>query len=214
MGQLKILGRALVLALLLAGVVVAWRHHAAFDPTAMAQWVAAHPAAPFAFLALHIAASLIFIPRTVLAMAAGALFGPGWGLLLATLGSVLGAIAGFVLARYVNSGLIEPEAMPRLGPILRRAEHGGWRSVMALRLIPMLPHSLVNYALGLTRLPLGSYTLGSLLGQVPMTLAYVDLGAAGGKLWAGSAGWLAPTLIGAAALLLSLLLPKVARLRS
>ncbi|MGH7088445.1 MAG: VTT domain-containing protein, partial [Stellaceae bacterium] len=116
MAQLKGLGRGLALILLLGGMVLAWRHHAIFDPTAMAGWVASHPAAPIAFLALHVAASLIFIPRTVMAMAAGALFGPGWGLLLATLGSVLGAVAGFLLARYVNSGLIDPEAMPHLGP--------------------------------------------------------------------------------------------------
>ena len=77
----------------------------------------------------------------------------------------------------------------------------------------MLPHSLANYALGLTRLPLGAYALGSLLGQLPMTIAYVELGAAGGRLWAGNAGWLAPTLIGAAALPLSLLLPRFARSR-
>jgi uncharacterized membrane protein YdjX (TVP38/TMEM64 family) len=103
--------------------------------------------------------------------------------------------------------------MPRVGPILRRAEAGGWRAVAALRLIPVLPHSVANYALGLTRLPLGAYALGSFLGQLPMTIAYVDFGAAGGKIWSGASGWLAPTLIGAAALLISLLLPRFARSR-
>ena len=107
---------------------------------------------------------------------------------------MLGAVAGFLLARYVNAGLIDPESMPRLGPILQRAEAGGWRAVAALRLIPVLPHSVGNYALGLTRLPLGAYALGSLLGQLPMTIAYVDFGAAGGKIWSGASGWLAPTL--------------------
>lgn len=211
--DLRRIGRGLVLVLLASGMALAWRHPAAFDPVALAGWVAVHPAAPLAFLALHVAASLLFIPRTVLAMAAGVVFGPAWGLILAALGSVLGAVAGFLLARLVNAGMIEPESMPRIGPILQRAESGGWRAVTALRLIPVLPHSLANYALGLTRLPLGSYALGSLLGQLPMTVAYVDLGTAGGKLWAGGAGWLAPTLVGAAALLLSLVLPRVARFR-
>ena len=95
---------------------------------------------------------------------------------------MLGAVAGFLIARYVNAGLIEPRVMPRFGPVLQRAEAGGWRAVAALRLIPVLPHSVANYALGLTRLPLGAYALGSLLGQLPMTIAYVDLGAAGGKM--------------------------------
>jgi uncharacterized membrane protein YdjX (TVP38/TMEM64 family) len=208
-------GRVLVLALI-GGAMLEMLHHrgAALDPMALSGWIAVHPAAPLVFLAVHVAASLLFVPRTVLAVAAGLVFGMVWGLIWATAGSVLGAVAGFLVARYVNGGLIDPESMPHLGPMLRRAEAGGWRSVMALRLIPVVPHSLANYALGLTRLPLGSYTLGSFLGQLPMTVAYVDLGAAGGKLWAGSAGWLMPTLIGAAALAVSLLLPRMARLRS
>ncbi len=150
----------------------------------------------------------------MLAVAAGLIFGMAAGLAWATLGSVLGAVAGFLVARYLNAGLIEPESVKRLGPALRRAEDGGWRAVAALRLIPVIPHSLANYALGLTRLPLGSYAFGSLLGQLPMTIAYVDLGAAGERMMAGQKGWLWPTLIGAAALLASLLLPRFARRRS
>jgi uncharacterized membrane protein YdjX (TVP38/TMEM64 family) len=212
--RLRLVGRGLVVVALVAGAAEALRHrHAALDPIALSGALAVHPAAPLVFLALHVAASLLFIPRTVLAMAAGLVFGMGWGLVWATIGSVTGAVAGFLVARYVNSGMIDLESMPRLGPILQRAEAGGWRSVAALRLIPVVPHSLGNYALGLTRLPLGQYAFGSLLGQLPMTVAYVELGAAGGKMWAGAAGWLTPTLVGVAALLASLLLPRMARLR-
>jgi uncharacterized membrane protein YdjX (TVP38/TMEM64 family) len=213
MRRLALAGRVLVLLLIAAGMAAAWMHRGAFDPQTISAWVAAHPAAPLVFLALHVAASLLFIPRTILAMTAGLVFGMGWGLVWAATGSVLGAVAGFLLARYVNAGWIEPETMPRVGPVLQRAEAGGWRAVAALRLIPVLPHSIANYALGLTRLPLGAYAPGSFLGQLPMTVAYVDLGAAGGKIWTGSAGWLAPTLIGTAALLISLLLPRFARMR-
>jgi uncharacterized membrane protein YdjX (TVP38/TMEM64 family) len=99
--------------------------------------------------------------------------------------------------------------MRRIGPILRRAADGGWRTVAMLRLVPVLPHSLGNYALGLTRLPVGAYAFGSLLGQLPMTIAYVDFGAAGGSVFAGKAGWVEPTLIGLAALAVSFLLPRL-----
>ncbi|HXQ51039.1 MAG TPA: VTT domain-containing protein [Stellaceae bacterium] len=207
-------GRVAVLVMLATAMLFVLRHRAAFDPIALSGAIAVHPAAPLVFLALHVAASLLFIPRTVLAVAAGLVFGMGWGLVWATVGSVFGAVAGFLVARYVNGGLIDPETMPHIGAMLLRAEAGGWRSVTALRLIPVVPHSLANYALGLTRLSLGSYTLGSFLGQLPMTVAYVELGAGGGKLWAGSADWLVPTLVGAAALAVSLLLPRFARLRS
>ncbi len=206
-------GRIAVLIALVAAAVAVWLHRGAFDPGWISGAIGAHGAAPLVFLAVHIIASLIFFPRTVLAVAAGLIFGMGWGLVWASLGSVLGAVAGFLVARYVNSGMIEPESLPHLGPMLLRAEAGGWRAVAALRLIPVVPHSLANYALGLTRLKLASYTLGSFLGQLPMTLAYVELGAAGGRLWSGAAGWLAPTLVGVVALMVSLLLPRWVRSR-
>ncbi len=210
---LRLAGRIAALVALAAGAAFAWTARGTLDPASIAAMIAAQPAAPVVFLALHVAASLLFLPRTVLAMAAGLVFGMEWGLVWASIGSVLGAVAGFLVARYINAGMIEPEAMPRLGPMLRRAEAGGWRSIMALRLIPVLPHSLTNYALGLTEVSLGAYALGSLLGQLPMTVAYVDFGAAGGRLWTHQAGWLVPTLIGVAALLVSLFLPRVARSR-
>jgi uncharacterized membrane protein YdjX (TVP38/TMEM64 family) len=147
----------------------------------------------------------------VLAVAAGLLFGMEWGTLWAALGSVVGAAVGFLLARYLGSDLVGPEQSPRLRLLSARVERGGWRAVAVLRLIPVMPHSLVNYALGLTRLPLGAYALGSLLGQLPMTVACVDFGAAGERLMVGRADWLAPTLIGTAALALSLLIPIAAR---
>jgi uncharacterized membrane protein YdjX (TVP38/TMEM64 family) len=77
----------------------------------------------------------------------------------------------------------------------------------------VLPHSLANYALGLTRLPVGAYALGSLLGQLPMTVAYVDFGAAGGSALSGKASWVEPTLIGLGALAVSILLPRLVRRR-
>jgi uncharacterized membrane protein YdjX (TVP38/TMEM64 family) len=76
-----------------------------------------------------------------------------------------------------------------------------------------MPHSVANYGLGLTKLPVGSYAFGSLVGQLPLTIAYVDLGAAGERLMVGGASWVEPTLIGFAALSLSLLVPAIARQR-
>jgi uncharacterized membrane protein YdjX (TVP38/TMEM64 family) len=206
-------GRIALGLLVLAGVVVIWRERHALDAEAIARSIAAFPAAPLVFLAIQTIASLIFFPRTVLAVAAGAVFGVWWGTLWAALGSVVGAVAGFLLARYVNDGLVDLESLQRFGPVLQRAERGGWRAVAALRLIPVIPHSLSNYALGLTRLPLGAYALGSLLGQLPMTNACAEFGAAGEQLAAGKAAWLVPTLIGIAALVLSLILPRLTRRR-
>jgi len=207
--RVRMVGRVLWLMMIVAGLVAAWYERAALDPVAIRNAVAGYPAAPLVFLAMQVAASLLFIPRTLLAVAAALLFGAWWGLFWATIGGTLGAIGGFLVARYVNSGWLDLESLPRIGPVLLKAERGGWRAVMALRLIPVIPHSLSNYALGLTRIGLGPYTVGSFLGQLPMTIAYVDLAAAGGRLAGGHADWRVPIAIGTAALLVSIVLPRV-----
>jgi uncharacterized membrane protein YdjX (TVP38/TMEM64 family) len=204
--------RLLVLGLVAITALAAWRWRAVFDPIAITNAIGRYPAAPLGFIAAHIAASLAFIPRTLLAIVAGLLFGTGWGIVWAELGSVAGAAAGFLLVRYVSSGLINFERATRVKSVLERVERGGWRAVALLRLIPIMPHSLSNYGLGLTRLPLGVYAFGSLIGQLPLTIAYVELGAAGERLLLG-AGWVEPTLLGLAALSLSLALPAYLRRR-
>jgi uncharacterized membrane protein YdjX (TVP38/TMEM64 family) len=207
-------GRAIVLVCLVLGVAAAWHWRAFLDPKAVSEAIGGSPWAPFVYLAAQVVASLVFIPRTIFGIVAGLLFGVWWGLFWSALGSVVGAVAGYLVARYVNSGLIDLEGMGFVGPLLERLERGGWRSVAALRLIPIVPHSLANYALGLTRVPLGAYTFGSFIGQLPMTIAYVELGGAGQRLIFGGADWIAPTVIGLAALLLSTLIPVLARRRA
>jgi uncharacterized membrane protein YdjX (TVP38/TMEM64 family) len=204
-------GRIALVLVILAGAGWALGNRSNLGAASIRFAIAQYPAAPLIFLIAHVVASLIFFPRTVLAVAAGALFGPWWGTLWAALGSGVGAVAGFLAARYVNGGLVDLESWKRFGPILLRAERGGWRAVFLLRLIPVIPHSLSNYALGLTRLGLGAYAVGSLLGQLPMTIACAAAGA-GFETWvAGDAGWIVPTLIGLAALALSLMLPRFFR---
>jgi uncharacterized membrane protein YdjX (TVP38/TMEM64 family) len=203
-----------VLALLLCGIAAAWRWRGLIDPRAITAAIARYPATPLVFLVVQTAASLLFVPRTLLGVAAGLLFGIGWGIVWATLGGLAGAAAGFLVARYVNSGLIDLEGDTRIGPFLSRVEKGGWRVVALVRLVPVLPHSLTNYALGLTRMPLAAYALGSLLGQMPITIACVNLGAAGGRLIGGETDWITPSAIAAAALGLSFLIPAWAHRRA
>jgi uncharacterized membrane protein YdjX (TVP38/TMEM64 family) len=216
-------GRLVVVALLAAGGVAAWRWRSFFDPLLLTGLIGGNPLAPLAFLVLHIVGSLFFVPRTLLALGAGLVFGMWWGILWAALGSLLGAVAGFLTARYLHSGftlrasLARSAGPARLAALLKRADRGGWRMVAVLRLVPVIPHSLTNYALGLTGVRLGAYVVGSLLGQLPLTIAYADLGAAGGQVLLGGADWrhqvLWPSLIGLAALLLSLAIPVLARRR-
>ena len=206
--------RLMVVGLIAIAAMAAWRWRTVLDPIAITTAIGRYPAAPLGFIAAHIAASLVFIPRTLLAIVAGLLFGTGWGILWAELGSVAGAAAGFLVARHVSSGLIDSQQASRVRSLSKWVERGGWRAVALLRLIPIIPHSIANYGLGLTALPLGAYALGSLIGQLPLTIAYVELGAAGERLLTGATGWIEPTLIGFAALPLSLVFSAYFRRRS
>lgn len=199
---LRLAGRVTLVLLIAAGVALAWLYRDALDAPAIAATIRGYRLAPLWFLAAHLVASLIFFPRTVLAVAAGAVFGIAMGTVWATLGSTAGALLGLLLTRYVNSGVVDLESMRRFGPILLWAERGGWRSVAVLRLVPVIPHSLSNYALGLTRVGLGAYVVGTVLGQLPMTIACVAIGSAGAAA-AGKGDWVWPTAIGVVALALS-----------
>jgi uncharacterized membrane protein YdjX (TVP38/TMEM64 family) len=211
--HLRQAGRVGLALVMIAGILAAWHWRTGLDPIVLGARLARSPTAPLVFLALHIAASLFFVPRTLLAVAAGLAFGMWWGTLWAVLGSVVGACAGFLVARYVNAGVIGATGWARLSGLLGRVERGGWRAVAMIRLIPVIPHSLTNYALGLTRVGLVPFAVGSLLGQLPLTIAYADLGAAGGRVMLGAGGWIVPTAIGALALALSVAIPVIARRR-
>ena len=210
-------GRVVALGLIAAGIGAAWHWQGLFDPLAVTTMLAGDPMAPLIFIALHVAASLFFVPRTVLAVGAGIVFGAWWGPVWATLGSLAGAVIGFLIARYVYSGFVGRADPVRLRALLARADSGGWRMVATVRLLPLIPHSLTNYAFGLTRVKLHAYAAGSMLGQLPLTIAYADLGAAGGRALLGGSGWqngmLWPTLIGLGTLAISLLIPIAARRR-
>jgi len=206
--RLSVIARILLALMVSAGFVTVLAYRGAIAPLAIKEAVAAYPMAPLAFIAASVVASLIFVPRTILAVAAGLLFGLWWGLLWITIGSTLGSVAGFLLARYVNSGLIDPARMPLLGRMLEAAERGDWRTVAFIRVIPYLPHTPLNYALALTRLSFGSYTLGSLLGMIPSSFAAVQLGASGESALSGR-DWIKPLAVALVLLAATAILPRL-----
>jgi uncharacterized membrane protein YdjX (TVP38/TMEM64 family) len=96
--------------------------------------------------------------------------------------------------------------------VLKAAERGGWRIVAFLRLVPILPNTPVNYALALTRVSLPAYTFGTLLGQMPTSFVWSEVGASGNTALSGG-NWVVPTLLALALLAVSLVLPRLAFLR-
>jgi uncharacterized membrane protein YdjX (TVP38/TMEM64 family) len=205
--------RVAAIVLIAGGALALYAERGLVEPEAMLALLSQHEWAPFAFLLAHVAASLLFVPRTVMAITGGLLFGLWWGTALTMIGSMLGAAAGFAVGRYLHAGLRNFQPGRRARGLLQRLERGGWRTVMLFRLVPIMPHTPVNYAFGATRVGWGAYLGGSLLGLLPTTLVAVSVGATGGEAIGGTANWLEPMLIGLGALAVSLLLSRLIRRR-
>jgi uncharacterized membrane protein YdjX (TVP38/TMEM64 family) len=142
--------------------------------------------APVVFILGYAVATVAFIPGSALTLAAGAIFGVVEGTIYTLAGATLGASAAFLLARYVARGAIERRISgnSRFAAIDRAVGREGFKIVALLRLSPVLPFNLLNYALGLTRVRFLHYLAAS-VAMLPGTLLYVYSGAAVGELAGG-----------------------------
>ena len=142
----------------------------------------------FAFIGVYVVGDLVLIPGSVLSLAGGALFGFIRGTLLVFLASTLGAVAAFLVARYIARRYVQRcIGAGRLAAIDRAIARKGFRLVLLLRLSPVVPYSLLNYALGLTRVRFRDFLLGS-VGMLPGTILYVHYGKVAGEVAALAGG--------------------------
>ena len=130
------------------------------------------------FVVAYVAATVLLLPGSILTLGAGFAYGPVYGTLLVMLASNLGANAAFLLGRTVMRERITRRIAgdARFSAVDAAVGAQGFRVVLLLRLSPLFPFNLLNYALGLTRVRQRDYALGSLLGMFPGTLLFVYLG--------------------------------------
>jgi uncharacterized membrane protein YdjX (TVP38/TMEM64 family) len=175
--------RILLLCVLCAGIAAAivWRDRISIDTVttwvAQAGWIA-----PLVFIAGYAIAAVFFLPGLVFTLAGGALFGPVYGTLYNLIGATLGATLAFLTARYLAHDWVARRAGGRLQQLVAGVEREGWRFVAFVRLVPLFPYNLLNYALGLTRIRLSHYIITSFIFMSPAGAAYTYLGYAGREL--------------------------------
>jgi uncharacterized membrane protein YdjX (TVP38/TMEM64 family) len=131
---------------------------------------------PLAFLAAHTVVTVFPFPRTAFTLAAGLLFGPWLGVVLAVGASALSAVIVLILMRLFGWQLSRVVRHPRMHSLDARLRQRGWPAVVSLRLIPAIPFSVINYAAGASAVRLLPYTVASLIGLLPGTAAVVVLG--------------------------------------
>jgi uncharacterized membrane protein YdjX (TVP38/TMEM64 family)/rhodanese-related sulfurtransferase len=167
--------------------------------------------APVAYLGLYAAGAVAFLPGSLFSLAGGALFGPVWGTVLNLSGATIGASIAFLIARYIAGGWVERTAGGRLKRLIGGVEAEGWRFVAFVRLVPLFPFNLTNYALGLTRIKFVPYVVTSFICMAPGALAYTWLGHAGREALSGDTSAIRYGLLALGLLAAIAFLPRLIR---
>ena len=178
---------------LLIGVVLVGRQAGRAIPQFAGYIAGLGTLGPLVFIAGYAVATVAFIPGSLLTLAAGAIFGLTRGVIFVFVAAVIGSTLAFLIARYVARGAIERRLAgnARFAAVDRAIAAQGRRIVFLLRLSPAFPFSLLNYALGLSRVSLRDYVIAS-VGMLPGTVLFVYYGKLAGDVAALAAGVQAP----------------------
>ncbi len=178
---MRTLKRIFVLALAVADIAVAafslpylWRF-------GLLEWVrGAGVTGVLIYALVYCLTTALMVPPSLLNAGAGLMFGPLWGTLLVYPPLMAAAMASFCLSRSLARDWLRQRIAqrPQFIAMDRAIARGGFKIVLLLRMSPISPFCFLSYSLGLTRVRLRDYFLGSLLGALPGAAVYVYLGAA------------------------------------
>jgi uncharacterized membrane protein YdjX (TVP38/TMEM64 family) len=147
------------------------------SPVRMRDWAeSVGPWFPLAFLVAHVVVTIVPVPRTAFTLAAGLLFGPVLGVLIAVAASTTSAVIALYLVRAAGWRLNRLVRHRSVDTVDERLRQRGWLAIVSLRLIPAVPFSAINYAAGASAVRALPYTLATLGGLLPGSAAVVVLG--------------------------------------
>lgn len=208
----RTLVRVVLLGLVVLGIALVFYYRDSLSAEVLQeQLVSLGPWAPAILILIWLVAPVLFVPGGPITLAAGFLFGPVLGAAYSLGGATAGATLAFMLARYMGGAWVERRAKGRMAQLKAGVESEGWRFVAFVRLVPLFPFNLLNYALGLTRIPLATYTLTTLICMAPGAFGYAYLGYAGRETILGAEGWVTKGGIALGVLAALILLPLMVR---
>jgi uncharacterized membrane protein YdjX (TVP38/TMEM64 family) len=146
---------------------------------ALADFYAGHRLVTVAgFMAIYIVQTALSLPgAAILSLAAGAVFGAAMGTVYANLAATIGATLAFLVTRYLLHATVQRRFGSRLEKLNAELEARGLNYLLFLRLVPVFPFFLINLAAGLTRLPLRTFFIGTMVGIIPGGFVYCNAGA-------------------------------------
>ncbi|KAL1806587.1 hypothetical protein DCAR_0832404 [Daucus carota subsp. sativus] len=133
---------------------------------------------PLVLAVAYIPLTILAVPAAVLSLGGGYLFGLTVGFCADSIGATAGATVAFLLGKTIARSFVVSKSKdyPQLQAVSLAIEKSGFKIVVLLRLVPLLPFSMLNYLLSVTPIPLGKYMVASWVGMMPMTLALVYIG--------------------------------------
>jgi uncharacterized membrane protein YdjX (TVP38/TMEM64 family) len=145
----------------------------------LTDYYAAHTFAMVAgFMSVYIVQTALSLPgAAILSLAAGAIFGAVMGTVYANIAATIGATLAFLVTRYLLRDMVLAKFGPKLEGLNRELEERGLNYLLFLRLVPVFPFFLINLAAGLTRLPLRTFVIGTMVGIIPGGFVYCNAGA-------------------------------------
>ncbi len=133
--------------------------------------------APILYILIYSIATICILPSTPLNLSGGAIFGSVWGTVWTSIAAILAAVLSFIFSRTIGRDLVRQKLAGKWEKIDREMHQGGFFYMFAIRLLPLIPYGIVNFAAGLTAIKFRDYFFGTLLGTVPGILPFVMMGA-------------------------------------
>ena len=150
------------------------------NPVQLQEWLnQAGIWAPIIYIIIYTFATVLVLPSTALNLTGGAIFGPWLGTLWTSIAAVIAAVVAFAFTRTIGREIITQKLAGHWQSMDAEMRQGGLFYIFAIRLLPIIPYGLVNFAAGLTSIRFRDYFLGTILGTVPGVLPFVMLGSSG-----------------------------------
>ncbi|SDL72140.1 Uncharacterized membrane protein YdjX, TVP38/TMEM64 family, SNARE-associated domain [Corynebacterium mycetoides] len=132
---------------------------------------------PVVFWLVYVLITQFPIPRTLMTVSAGILFGSVWGVVIALSATTVASVISLLVVRYLLRDVVEPRLThPAIASINQRLRERGWLAIASLRLIAVVPFSILNYAAALTRVPVVPFAVATLVGSAPNTVIVAVFG--------------------------------------
>lgn len=176
---------------------------------------------PLVLAVAYIPLTVLAVPASILTLGGGYLFGLTVGFIADSIGSTAGATAAFIVGKTIGRSYVVSKLKdyPQFQAVAIAVQRSGFKIVLLLRLVPLLPFNMLNYLLSVTPVSIGEYILASWIGMMPITFAFVYVGTTIKDLsdvthgWneISTTRWILLTIGSVASVVLMVLVTKVAR---